>query len=101
LSARGVDRAAVWKLLGEPADQIGSANEPREQVEQGLRWNEKWIYRERGGAHAGRARRIVLWHRNDFVGVFRVGDDGSLAGESDPFSGLLDVGEVPGAARDD
>jgi len=40
-----LDRARVWKCLGAPADQEGSVNDPRTQIEHGVTWNEKWIYR--------------------------------------------------------
>ena len=101
MSGGGIDRATAWRLLGEPADQIGSLNDPRDRFEHGLRWNEKWIYRERGGMGSGRARRIVLWHRGDFVAVFRVGDDGSLAGDSDPFAGQIELGPRSQGQADD
>ena len=72
-------RREVWKLLGAPTDQVGSVNDPRTQTEYGVRWNEKWIYRE------GREIvRVVLWHRYDFLGVFRVRPDGS--GEPEPLA---------------
>jgi hypothetical protein len=73
-----VQRGEVWKRLGAPDDQEGSVNDPRTREEGGLSWNEKWIYLE-GGAPA----RVVLWNRYDFLGVFRVGEDGAL--ESEPF----------------
>ena len=48
------DRGSVWKRLGAPTDQQGSVNDPRTQQEQGLTWNEKWIYRgEHGDAVEG------------------------------------------------
>ena len=77
-----VDRGRVWKLLGAPTDQVGSVNDPRTHDECGVRWNEKWIYR----APEGEAiLRIVLWHRYDFLGVFRVGADGAT--EPEPLPG--------------
>lgn len=69
------ERAEVWRRLGAPDEQVGSVNEPRETVENGAVWNEKWIYR-------GGTPRVVLWNRYDLVGIFRVGDDGSWAAES-------------------
>jgi hypothetical protein len=74
-----VSRKQVWKLLGEPTDQVGSVNDPRMHEEYGVRWNEKWIYRN------GRAiERVVLWNRYDFLGAFRVDADGSAAREPLP-----------------
>jgi hypothetical protein len=76
-----IDRALVARLLGDPTDQIGSVNDPRTQSEQGLRWNEKWIYR---AEHGQEVERVVLWNRYDFLGVFRVQPDGSLEPELPP-----------------
>ena len=72
-------RNQVWALLGAPTDQVGSVNDPRTRDEAGLRWNEKWIYRE------GREIvRVVLWNRYDFLGAFRVEADGSVTPEPLP-----------------
>jgi hypothetical protein len=77
-SAKDLDRVAVWKLLGAPADQLGSVNDPRTAQEQGLCWNEKWIYRD---AELGHVIRVVLWNRYDLVGAFRVDESGVYARE--------------------
>lgn len=74
---RSLARREVWGLLGAPTDQEGSVNDPRSQDEFGVRWNEKWIYR-RGNA----IERVVLWHRYDLLGVFRIGPDGSVTPET-------------------
>lgn len=72
-------RKQIWTLLGAPTDQVGSVNDPRTQDEHGVRWNEKWIYRD------GREIvRVVLWNRYDFLGAFRVQPDGSLEQEPLP-----------------
>ena len=73
-----LDRGKVWSLLGAPTDQEGSVNDPRTTEEHGVKWNEKWIYR---GEDGGAVERIVLWHRYDFLGAFRVAPDGSAAPE--------------------
>lgn len=79
MSAARPTRAAVVKQLGPPTDQVGSVNDPRTHGEFGVRWNEKWVYRE------GREIvRVVLWFRYDFLGVFRVKPDGS--GEPEPLA---------------
>jgi hypothetical protein len=70
-------RREVWKRIGPPTDQIGSVNDPRTRDEYGVRWNEKWIYR-----NGREVERVVLWHRYDLVGVFRVRPDGSAEAES-------------------
>ena len=72
-------RRDVWKRLGAPTDQLGSVNDPRTHDEYGVRWNEKWIYRD------GReVTRVVLWHRYDLLGVFRIRPDGSAEAEPLP-----------------
>jgi hypothetical protein len=74
-----LSRKQVWSLLGAPTDQVGSVNEPRTHQDHGVRWNEKWIYRD------GREIvRVVLWNRYDLAGVFRVRPDGSLDAEPLP-----------------
>jgi hypothetical protein len=80
-----LDRATVWKQLGAPNDQQGSVNDPRTQEDYGAVWNEKWIYRSKDGESIAR---IVLWNRYDFVGAFRLNEDGTaqpemLDGESE------------------
>ena len=74
-----LDRGAVWKRLGAPTDQEGSVNDPRTQLEHGVRWNEKWIYRD-----GKEVVRVVLWHRYDFLGAFVVRPDGSAEPEPLP-----------------
>ena len=79
-----LDRGRVWKLLGEPADQEGSVNEPRSVEEYGVKWNEKWIYR---GGDSEAIERVVLWNRYELVGVFRLLPDGSAEAETLPEAG--------------
>jgi hypothetical protein len=76
---RTLDRGAVWKRFGSPTDQLGSVNDPRTQEECGVRWNEKWLYRDPEGDGSDR---LVLWNRYDLVGVFTVKPDGSVEPES-------------------
>ncbi len=76
-----LDRGQVWKLFGAPTDQEGSVNDPRSHEEHGVRWNEKWIYRGEDGESI---ERLVLWHRYDLVGVFRVRADGTAEAEKLP-----------------
>ncbi len=68
------ERGRVWKSLGAPTRQVGSVYDPRTQEECGVKWNEKWIYLDPEGEGFDR---WVLWNRYDFLGVFRVGPDGS------------------------
>lgn len=61
-----LSREQAWEKWGPPTEQVGSVNDPRSDVENGLRWNEQWVYRD------GRTRAVVrrvLWHRYDFVAV--------------------------------
>jgi hypothetical protein len=76
-------RGEVWKRLGAPAEQLGSVNDPRTCQEQGVTWNEKWVYL---GEDGRTVERVVLWNRYDLMGVFRIGPDGSA--ESEPLSDL-------------
>ncbi len=78
-SVNGWDRGAVAARFGEPTDQEGSANEPRTREEHGVRWNEKWIYRDPEGQGFDR---VVLWLRYDLLGVWRVRRDGAAQAEA-------------------
>jgi hypothetical protein len=59
-------RERAWAQWGGPTEQVGSVNDPRSKITDGLRWNEQWLYRD---ARSGAIVRRVLWHRYDFVGV--------------------------------
>ena len=76
-----VERAKVWKIFGAPTDQVGSVNDPRTSEECGVRWNEKWIYRDED---TDAVERIALWHGYDFLGAFRVNPDGTTEPEPLP-----------------
>ena len=52
------------KRWGLPDESEGSVNDPRTCEENGIRYNEKWIYLLPEGD-----RRIVYWHRYDCRGV--------------------------------
>ena len=88
-ATRRVTRNRVVQRWGTPQVSVGSVNEPREQEEHGLRFNEKWIYRNpRGeGAPAGEPlvghvrERIVYWQRYDFVGSMVTDATGRLEHE--------------------
>ncbi len=62
-------RNAVVALLGTPDRTEGSLNDPRLYDENGLHFNEKWIYGHLTGDPAGVPMRIVYWWRYDFVGT--------------------------------
>jgi hypothetical protein len=76
---KAIDRGAMWKRFGAPTEQLGSVNDPRTQEECGLRWNEKWVYRDPEGDGSDR---LVLWNRYDLLGVFTRRSDGSIEPES-------------------
>jgi len=73
------DRGAIWKRFGSPTEQFGSVNDPRTQEECGVKWNEKWLYRDPEGEGSDR---VVLWDRYDLLGVFTIKPDGSAERES-------------------
>ncbi len=72
-------RGEVWERLGAPTEQVGSVNDPRTRVDHGVTWNEQWVYL---GDDGKTVERVVLWHRYDLVGVFRIKPDGSAEPES-------------------
>jgi hypothetical protein len=71
-------RNAVVKYFGTPDRTEGSVNEPRERDEDGMRFNEKWLYTHPRNDPAGAAERVVFWRRYDYVGtrVHRAGESG-------------------------
>jgi len=76
-----LDRGALWSRLGAPTEQVGSVNDPRSQEEHGVKWNEKWVYRDPEDEGFDR---IVLWYRYDLRGIFRIAPDGSVEPEPLP-----------------
>jgi hypothetical protein len=89
-----VRRDDVVELFGTPDQTTGSVNEPRLQVEHGIRFNEKWVYdRPRREPTRPRAR-VVYWQRYDFVGCVRIEPDGRAVAESP--SELLARRRAPG-----
>ena len=69
-------RAEVWRRLGPPDDQEGSANDPREYEDGGVHWNERWCYRLPEGEE-----RWVLWARADLEAILRRRADGRVERE--------------------
>jgi hypothetical protein len=68
-------RNAIVAILGTPDRTEGSLDDPREREEDGVRFNEKWIYTHLRRDPAGAAMRTVYWMRYDFCGtVVRNGD---------------------------
>ena len=67
--SENVRRNAIVALLGTPNRTEGSLNDPRLYDENGLRFNEKWIYADLTHDPAGVPMRIIYWWRYDFVGT--------------------------------
>ena len=76
-----IGRGEVAKRLGLPTDQKGSVNDPRTTEELGVKWNEKWVYRD---PERKAFDRIVLWHRYDLLGIWRIARDGTATPEALP-----------------
>ena len=96
--AGAIRRNAVVQCWGTPNVTSGSVNEPREREENGVRFNEKWVYRLPHPEPDDPVQRIVYWHRYDFVAAFLVRPDGALVPE-DPrvLAGVNDREYVPPA----
>lgn len=62
-----IHRNQVVGLLGTPDRTEGSLNDPREQRDDSIVYNEKWIFEHLENDPAGALQRIVYWHRYDFV----------------------------------
>ncbi len=61
-------RNAVVKYFGTPSETEGTVNNPREQEEHGMEFNERWLYRGPRNDPAGAVERIIYWRRYDYVG---------------------------------
>ena len=69
-------RNAIVAILGTADRTEGSLNDPREREEDGVRFNEKWIYTHLRRDPAGAAMRTVYWMRYDFCGTAVRNGDG-------------------------
>ena len=65
MTAEELTHAGARERFGLPDEVVGSVNDPRTREENGVRWNEKWIYRLDHGDE-----RLIYWHRYDCRGVF-------------------------------
>jgi hypothetical protein len=77
VTASDLTHADARERFGLADEVAGSVNDPRTREENGVRWNEKWIYRLED-----RETRVIYWHRYDCRGVFLVAADGSAKRES-------------------
>lgn len=75
-------RNEVVRRWGTPDRTEGSLNDPRIRHEDGLAFNEKWIYSWPKGERSRPRERVVYWQRYDFVGACRVEQDGHRVDES-------------------
>jgi hypothetical protein len=64
-----ITRNLVVARLGTPDKTEGSLNDPVEREENGIHFNEKWIYSHLHDDPAGAAQRTIYWHRYDFTGT--------------------------------
>src|SRR3970282_1006840 len=80
-SVRALTRNLVVQRWGTPQLTVGSVNEPRVSEENGIRFNEKWVYRAPRADPARPRERIVYWNRYDFVASFIVDTTGRLVRE--------------------
>ena len=87
-----IHRNAVVLCWGTPHETVGSLNEPREREENGVRFNEKWVYSLPHPNPDDPVRRVVYWQRYDFVASFLVGADG-IARRDDPRPALARVSD--------
>ena len=79
--ARTITRNLLVQRWGTPQTTIGSVNEPREMEENGVSFNEKWIYRNAQAGARHPCERLIYWQRYDFVASFVVDADGRLVTE--------------------
>jgi hypothetical protein len=87
-----IRRNLIVQRWGTPQVTIGSLNEPRERAENGVTFNEKWVYRVPGHGTEAAHDRIIYWLRYDFVASFVVEPDGRIV-RADPrtlLAGLRD-----------
>ncbi len=76
-SAIALSHAEARERWGLPDASSGSVNDPRTRVENGVRYNEKWIYFLQDGT-----KRLVYWHRYDCRGLRIEHRDGTVKEES-------------------
>jgi hypothetical protein len=72
-----ITRNILVAWLGTPDKTEGSLNNPVETQENGIHYNEKWIYSHPHDDPSGAAQRLAYWHRYDFTGtLIRKAPDG-------------------------
>jgi hypothetical protein len=105
-----VTRNQVVAMFGTPDHVEGSLNSPIELDDQGIHYNEKWLYSHLDADPAGAAMRTIYWHRYDFEGT-RIRNDANeawcddtklaeaLAGLDDRLMPLAEDHNVPNTPR--
>ena len=68
--SEGPSRNAIVAILGTPDRTEGSLDEPRTREENGVRFNERWLYTHLRDDPSGAPMRVVYWCRYDFRGTF-------------------------------
>jgi hypothetical protein len=100
-AAQPIRRNMVVQRWGTPQATVGSVNEPRERSENGVCFNERWLYRVAGHGSEPGYERIVYWLRYDFVASFVIKPDGSIVREEPRalLAGVRDRLYLPPSAR--
>jgi hypothetical protein len=68
--SEGPSRNAIVAILGTPDRGEGSLDEPRTREENGVSFNERWLYTHLRDDPSGAPMRVVYWMRYDFRGTF-------------------------------
>ena len=63
-----IQRNHVVRFFGTPDLTEGTVNEPREREEYGMRFNERWVYKQPLRDPADAVERAIYWRRYDYVG---------------------------------
>lgn len=83
-SPHAIDRDTAVRRFGQPAKTWGSVNEPRYREEDGLKFNEMWVYKSPRDLAPEWAERVLYWFRYDLVASVRVNRDGRREREELP-----------------
>lgn len=78
-----ITRNDIVRLFGTPTETVGSVNEPRLQHENGIEFNEKWIYERPKGEPTRPKARVIYWQRYGFLASERIERDGHRVRESE------------------
>ena len=76
MTAEELTHNAARERWGTPDEWEGSVNDPRTREENGVRFNEKWVYLLDDGS-----KRLIYWHRYGCRAVILEQPDGARAAE--------------------